>query len=787
MSTKKDLNEESQRLRMALSAEDHLEYFKQQLSDVRDTMCLTFPELAIDALSNSTCPLRSPLQQQPHHLQQIDSFRKEMVQKLQTVQDELEKFEAAQTLHRDQILAGVTANNSDFGSEASIRKLKETEQKIPNNHIKNRLKSIIVEANSITRNCEDLWQQLKLMYVKVSKMFEVQQNVIATEVANMHQRVVPDLAAFLKKRKELEKVLHDNFRKQDEADVKSRADFYIEVDKFLKEEIATLGQLCSVVEGLIRDFTIDEKQREVQLAKLDELRQSSIILPNILKIEMSMLTSTTPILSINIVKFQKWILGFERFFLKLCKFWAFKLPASSTTDAKPPPSAGGSIGILQIQPLMKQIFTDQLPKQTNQLHLDEEQSKQLISNYTALESKKIQTKSEIDKILNSRELQSEYEKIDVASKGAAKAYDLQTDAFLSRSNKVELREKLMQIQSDQQILSEKMVKLKPKLENHRLLVETLNQIVKKLNSFGFKDYGKKWSEYIFQEEKLCEALKQSFYNYSTSYLTFRADTRTILRSILQRHEAALSYRVSLEFEKLSTLHTQLLGQVRILANKKRAENEKLQKEIEIDQTEIQNSMKFFSEKVPQWMAQVLHEIQHVIDSTNDYIDRKTKIDWFEYILTTQKALILFTETLKLTVFDLLNVDPQQQQESKDGSSSAKDGDATIAVRNYLRDLDTMCCADNKPHGGGVSRIPVPKPTSNVRTPNNSLVWIQLAEYPERIQSINLYREGRASRRDAEQFLNARGFNGEDKSVQREMRQLEQEAEAEEAVEEETDS
>jgi len=683
------------------SQEENSKLLKKEIEDIQNVICIMFPNMAVEAFTNSVCPLRTPLQCSPHHFLHSEQSKEEMTNQLKKLFIELDTFNKSLVMQNEQLNILDT-----FPSVKTLMNYEKKETK--NQDVKARLKRIILLISGVQENSDKLSKKLDGMNKELERVFSITESVVVNEIINFHNRLFAELIEFLKNRKIIEQTLHDKQVKDELQEHQMRQKFYTEVQQFIQNEVSSFKEMCQLFRPLIEDYTEDEEDKIEQFNKLNELEDGSKILIEVFRLEMNMTTTHSPILNSNIVKMRNWILSYEKFCIYMCQYWSISLSNPKVIKSKN--SSGSSYcGLLQIRPFIVEFYTSQMPEQIEKLNKVKNESTQLLNSYKNLENQKKTIQNKIDIELKSPDLHREYEKFSESSKSGEKGLRMQSDKFLYGSEKVKLHSSLSHIREEQKLLLYQLTILKPKFDQYTELGSNLNILITKVNQMNQKDYSKQWNEFVAQEEKLCDNWKHCFYDYSTIYLNFRADTRLLLYRMVEKSERALAFQLNQEFAKLLMNSSKALITIKLETEAFGQVNTENMKCIDDFRLEIGNVMRSYP------MQDLLVEIQNVVGPMQDYLSQKASQNLIENSICTQKCLLMVVESAKITMKKLFN------------TSTSKDNKAPISLTvQYLKVLDTLCCSDNS------SKLtPLPLPTADCNAVNTSTTWIQLSEYPER--------------------------------------------------------
>jgi hypothetical protein len=406
-----------------------------------------------------------------------------------------------------------------------------------------------------------------------------------------------------------------------------------------------------------------------------------------------------------------------------------KLKQSTTKASTAAPKTAHIAGLLPLNPQIHSFYQNMHSYANQQLHQDQTLQQQIFARHSQLESAILTLSKQTENRLSERDLDKVFADYSESTKRVLTV--LKDDAYHSQfhAQQYELEKRLRWIQDQQMLAQQQLDMMKPRIETQESLVESLNRVLVMLHQFS-NEQGLQWLEFTKQERELCFTWKSARSNYQDRILAYRSETRFLLADQLENTKHELSKCLHQCFRDLAAGHQEHLNDLQTVVQEYQTEVGQHREMVDITHQKL---LKFKLEDVSQ-------EIVNLTDAMDFIIEQREILDWHEYKVRMQETLIMFAETIKSMLQSLFHDKP---------------------VEHYLKYLDEYCVKENNE---GVLCVPCPR-GCDVMTiaslPCCNQTWIQLAEFPSKIDGSAMMSNSKMAQKDAQNFiLDYHGYKAE---------------------------
>lgn len=391
-------------------------------------------------------------------------------------------------------------------------------------------------------------------------------------------------------------------------------------------------------------------------------------------------------------------------------------------------------GLLSIDPKMY-LFYEQMSEQSQQqLAQDQALQQRIYARYEQLEAaiRSLSEQSDSRLTLRGAEVDKLFQEYSESLKDVHAV--LQETAFQSQfhAQQYELDKRLKWLHGQQKLAADQFEVMRPRIESQASLVISLNRVLVMLQQFS-AEQGKQWLQFVSEEADLCVKWKSDLNTVQQQILAFRSDTRMLLNDLLVVTQMELTKLLDQCFRDLASAHQQHLANIKALVEEHQKTVAKQRKMLD------NNHEKILEMKLDDSVSK---EIVKVIDQLDIAIEQRETLDWHLYKTNLQNSLIMFAASVG-SMLGMLFDDP--------------------LMVGYLEYIDVYCVKES---GGTTTQIPCPRKTTVAQLPDSNQVWIQLTEFPAKVDAIAMLSASQQAQHDAEQFILKRnGYEQEEKIVE----------------------
>lgn len=731
---------------------EHNNYVNSKCNDLCSLICNDLLYKMQRMMSLLLCPLQTPKICEPHHVENVQEYKKEMIQ-------EISRF--SQSL---QDIKRTVSNKLDI-NKAQHRYEKPNTKKliefagIFRNHtvIGPRLKHIDRLIWDTYANCDEIWMKRKKMHENIKKVFEETIRNICNYIITMHQSLSPDLVNFLETRQQDEQILyHSKHKSSLEYYQAERRKLYDQALQFARDQTIMFKNMLNVLRILINEkrneATGTDLTYDRYLSEYRSMDKSLNIWLQVLESHSEMSTPL-PILQTMLNELKQLLIKFQTVMCDIMSEYETKLP----TPIIPDPPVSSSMrnqtdnnnsnnnnktllfsGILPVQPKLFDFLVNVRHDSNIRFQEKEKENVNAIANASNLQRQILMMKEEIQKNLSEKSLNDIIETYNEAVDKANLAIASREQASKFHSQQFKAQRYLQQLYSQQELITKHIQELAPKIANEKSLISSLNTIIGTLNAFS-EEYQQNWIKMIEYEEELCDHIKLHRIQYHTGYLQFRATTRETLDFLISAARQDLTVSIEKSFLNLTNNINFHLSKLREAVEPHKEAIAEHRSVIDVYHRDISDpgvndvyNISGGGNDATHVLNNPITKVSNEIASLKQYLDYiitfKDQQDWLQYVLDTQDMFLIFSASLEQMVTVLL------QDE---------------ILLKYITNLDEICLKHNS-----IGTAPNPRMTTLEKVNRGDILnnWVQIAEYPDSAHGITMYTGSNMEKRDAENFV-----------------------------------
>ncbi len=725
-----------------ITPQEHEEYFHQNIKQIAKIACTDLMDNFQQLFSTMLCPLQTPLELTPHHVnKRLDCEAACM----QVLNDELNKLTEFRNHINHTTMLPVGTSDPNTVMDPNYAALQDLALKY-RNHVKieSRITYIMILIKQIQDNCSSMWKIREQVHKNIQQSFEETIRRVCSNFAQHTQRLCPDLRQFIIDQKLIEAKLHKKQPIANQEYNQKKTVFYSEVIIFATEQANLVKDILNVLRIMIHEKQdsllkipaalsassnlshFDKNKYDRYFKRYQDLDTSLNIWLKILTAQGAS-TSSLPILSFQMEQLQQLLLKIQSFMLHLIEDWTPKLPrpirpdAPSTHAINNTNNQAATYGLLDLDPKLFNFLNESLVNASEDFEAKEQENNDIIQFCNELQQKILTMSGQFEDHLSIKELNGLVTNYSTTTRQAAVAIASRSNISEFHDQSYKLQTELKWLKNQQELATDHLKSLKPRIETQKTLVQSLNHIIGTLNNFS--DHHKtKWMNFIRRETLLCQEIKSETSDYRALYLQFRSDTRMLTELQLEEARNNLNQLIRkclLDLVESIQGHMSELQQATAEHLIPISQNRQL---IQTSHREIIDPAS--SEQEDPYNVQTGQQITLITSYVDNSITTKEKQDWAQYVLDIQDMFILFIKSL-IEMVKVLTNDSE--------------------ILDYLTTLDHVCIEENK-----LGSAPLPRSSCGS---NGNIInqWIQLIDLPDRIQPAKMLSSTESERQAAEKY------------------------------------
>lgn len=742
------------------------EYFDRRCHDISDLLQTELLSSIESLLTLSQCPLTTPIQYHPHHVKNLDNFRHSFDEKAKALADLIVKY-------RDSLVKSSRLIQDSSQLPLSLDDFqRQSIQKYKNDPSISKVVSQTIQAlQEIVFQTKELSNMRSVIQTQTSDVMEKEMRIDSSMLMKCMTNLILRLSTFLEERKSDEQKLHRRHAQFKEDERKLRSQFYKGLHDFVNDELKLTINLLTIYEHILEQDAkaiLPDVEWEDQKEKFEKLTRGLSIWQTMINAQAEM-SIACPFVSTSMKEYDKWFITCQKRFLDLLN--QMNIPLSSTSNLINTQSSsrfsdiqkniiqsqysnndrfvqgrGANIGdyedndqkyfedAVKTSQMAKQYASveDKMltasprgfssdnkidknepitatvidPRIKNFLNNDFEQNmteriqsaqgyhQEVMQNHEMVQREIHSINHEIERGMKDAKFINQYKNYGKALDETIRSFEERNRATQFFKQQADLEQQKSNYIRQQDALIQEMNKLQPVLQKSSKLSTSLQEIQSVANE-NVKAQAV-WNEFVDREFALCTMLDQTQTEYTKEILNYRHQTREMILILINNCHDDLKLLLSkgnnVVLDNLTTIRQNLKNQ------------ENQCSEI------IGNVVKYLNNSLASPnMKQFADDVESVVGILVQYLKDRGNSEWFMFAIQSSDQLILFVETIRATIQQLID-DPDQQ-----------------LLMNYLRLLDQFCVTE---YARGID-IPTAIPIDN-----SERGFIQLIKYPKSTNPIN---------------------------------------------------